>query len=265
VLSSQSFDDAQIDGTRVHIVPVPWELACQLWTVQDWREWPAPAPSFHWHFREELSVYIKAGHGVVRAVGPCGSHVPHVVAEGDLLLLPGGFRATWDAGEGLVLAWRTRHVELTRDLTEQASGMPTGEGAGSAASQLGTGVWLEDAANLVEAAPPLEQQRDCPTEGASLGGAAGEVVADDVIIALPDAERLGETRAEVERIVYKSCKCTCFCACGASASFAAVADDPDNAGSSVGSPYATASSAASLLMCLCFNSFLLTGSTLLLH
>ena len=62
---------------------------------------------------------------------------------------------------------------------------------------------------------------DIPAESSALGSGVGKVIADDVVIALPDVECLGETGARVERIVYKYCACTCFCACDASASVAA--------------------------------------------
>jgi len=190
--------------TVVRILPDPWDVACDKWAVQDWREWPAPSPCFHWLFREELTIFVKSGHGVIRPIGLCANDGPHVVASGNLLILPGGFRAVWDAGDELVIAWRQGHVALEQaDIERAERGL-----RGSASTRVQLATITEEASaggSSVSVAPATLGPMDTSADAAATEGSAGAVVRDDLVIALPDGECSPMPGGHVGRKVYKAC------------------------------------------------------------
>ena len=92
-------------GASAVCVQVTEAAALSHWDIANWMLWTSHAPSFPWRFDDFVAFNVLAGNATIAATDAWLLHRVLVVKPGDMVLLPKGFAATWNAFPAITFRW----------------------------------------------------------------------------------------------------------------------------------------------------------------
>lgn len=98
--------------SEVTAIRVPAAVAVDRYGTGSWAQWVFAAPSMYWHFDQPIALYPSAGMVESRPLGEWAGSGTLVIQEGDLVMLPAGYEATWLGFPSVTILWKVGHVAL---------------------------------------------------------------------------------------------------------------------------------------------------------